>query len=209
MGRISVTENRVLMAQARECLRGKWGLAIGSFVVFVVVAGFAQIVPFVGEIVTLLISGPLTLGWAIFALSLARNEDTRLEMVFDGFRLFGPSLAVYLLAAVCIILWSLLLIVPGIIAALAYSQVYYIMADSKTIGPLEAIRRSKEMMRGNKWKFFCLGLRFVGWAFLCVLTFGIGFLWLYPYVAVATAKFYDDLRHDAQAPGIDAPGPLF
>lgn len=196
MGWISVTENRVLMARARECLRGKWGLAIGAFVVFVAVAGFAQIIPFVGGIVSLLVSGPMTLGWAVFALVLARNGNARLEIIFDGFQTFGTALGAYLLAAIFIILWSLLLIVPGIIAALAYSQIYYILADNKTIGPLEAIRKSKEMMRGNKWKFFCLGLRFLGWALLCLLTFGIGFLWLSPYFAVATAKFYDDIREN-------------
>jgi uncharacterized membrane protein len=194
MGRISVTENRMLMAQARDSLKGRWGLAVSTFVVFMVVAGFAQVVPFVGAIISMVISGPMALGWAVFSLTLARNDNARLEMIFDGFRMFGTALGAYLLAGLFVFLWSLLFIVPGIIAALAYSQIYYILAEDKTIGAFEVIRKSKEMMVGNKWKFFCLGLRFLGWALLCILTLGIGFLWLSPYVAVATAKFYDDIR---------------
>lgn len=209
MGRISVTENRVLMAQARESLRGKWGLAIGAFIMFAVVVCFAQIIPFVGEIISFLVAGPMTLGWAVFALALARNENARLEMVFDGFQNLGAALGVYLLAAIFIVLWSLLLIVPGIIAALAYSQIYYILADDKRIGPLEAIRKSKEMMRGNKWKFFCLGLRFLGWALLSLITFGIGFLWFSPYFAVAAGKFYDDIREHGVAGGVETANQTF
>jgi uncharacterized membrane protein len=194
MARISVTENRLLMAQAREILRGKWGLAVGTFFVFLSINGAAQVVPFVGVIISLVVSGPITLGWAAFALTLGRNGNARLEMIFDGFRRFGTAVGAYLLAGLFVFLWSLLLIVPGIIAALAYSQVYYILADDNTIGAMDAIGKSKEMMKGNKWKFFCLGLRFLGWALLCILTLGIGFLWLSPYVAVSTAKFYDDIR---------------
>jgi uncharacterized membrane protein len=70
----------------------------------------------------------------------------------------------------------------------------YIIADTDTIGPLEAITKSKEMMRGNTWKLFCLYFRFFGWALLCILTAGIGFLWLVPYMQVCMAKFYDDVK---------------
>jgi hypothetical protein len=71
---------------------------------------------------------------------------------------------------------------------------YYIIAENDSIGPLEAITKSKEMMRGNKWKFFCLGFRFLGWGVLCILTLGIGFLWLFPYMIVSYAQFYDDIK---------------
>jgi uncharacterized membrane protein len=63
-----------------------------------------------------------------------------------------------------------------------------------SIGALEAITKSKEMMRGNKAKYFFLGCRFIGWAIVCILTLGIGFLWFYPYIMVSLAKFYEDLK---------------
>jgi uncharacterized membrane protein len=92
------------------------------------------------------------------------------------------------------LLWMLLLIIPGIIAAISYSLTFYIIADDDTIKPMEAIDKSKQMMDGYKWKYFFLALRFLGWALLCILTLGIGFLWLIPYVQVTFAKFYDDVK---------------
>jgi uncharacterized membrane protein len=62
------------------------------------------------------------------------------------------------------------------------------------VGALEAITRSRAMMNGKKWKFFCLNMRFIGWALLCILTCCIGFLWLIPYISTSTARFYDDVR---------------
>ena len=130
----------------------------------------------------------------MFSLSLSRNENARLEQIFEGFRNYGTVLGACLLMVVFIILWALLLIIPGIIAAIAYSQTFYILAEDDTIGSMDALRKSKEMMDGYKWKYFCLGLRFIGWVLLCVLTLGIGFLWLSPYIQVSYAKFYEDLK---------------
>jgi uncharacterized membrane protein len=95
---------------------------------------------------------------------------------------------------VFILLWMLLLIIPGIIAALSYSMTFYIIADDETMDAMEAIDKSKAMMDGYKWKYFCLALRFVGWALLCILTLGIGFFWLMPYMQVTNAKFYEDVK---------------
>jgi uncharacterized membrane protein len=88
----------------------------------------------------------------------------------------------------------LLLIVPGIIAAISYSQTFYILADDPGMDAISAIDKSKKMMRGYKWKYFCLGLRFIGWALLCILTLGIGLFWLDTYMQTSFAKFYDDVK---------------
>ena len=85
-------------------------------------------------------------------------------------------------------------IVVSVIKSLAYSQAFYLLADDQTLGSQAAITRSKEMMNGNKTKLFCLGLRFFCWGMLCILTLGIGFLWLVPYMSVTYARFYDDLH---------------
>ena len=188
------TENVVLMRMARESLTGKWGLAIGTFVIYIIIVGAVNIVPVAGIIGSLIISGPMNLGIIIFSLSLSRNQEARLEQIFEGFNNFGTALSAYLLMALFTILWMLLLIIPGIIAALSYSMTFYILADDKSISARDAINKSKIMMNGYKWKFFCLGLRFFGWALLCILTLGIGFLWLIPYASISMAKFYDDLK---------------
>jgi len=188
------TENVVLMLMARESLKGKWGLAIGTLVVYMLIVVVLQIIPIVGPIASLIVGGPFAVGLAIFSLSISRNQDTKLEQIFQGFNNFGTALGAYLLMVLFILLWMLLLIIPGIIAAISYSMTFYILADDNSIGAMDAIDKSKKMMDGYKWKYFCLGLRFLGWALLCILTLGIGFLWLMPYMQVSMAKFYDDVK---------------
>ena len=189
------TENKVLMSQAREALSGKWGLAIGTFLVYFLIVAGIQIIPILGAIASLIIEGPMVVGLAIFSLALSRNQDAGLSQIFEGFNKFGTSLGAYLLMILFIFLWMLLLIIPGIIAAISYSQTFYIIAEDDSIGAMDAITISKKMMDGYKGKYFCLGLRFLGWALLCILTLGIGFLWLMPYMQVSFAKFYDDIKN--------------
>jgi uncharacterized membrane protein len=86
------------------------------------------------------------------------------------------------------------LIIPGIIAALSYSMTFYILADDQEIKAEDALRKSKMMTEGYKLKLFYLGLRFLLLAFLCVLTLGIGFFFLIPFIHVTMAKFYDDIK---------------
>jgi uncharacterized membrane protein len=187
-------ENKELMAEARASLSGNWGLAVGTFLVYIIIVGTLQVIPVIGGVIGLFIAGPMSVGICMFTLSLSRDKNARLEQIFEGFKNYGTVLGAYLLMVVFIFLWALLLIIPGIIAGLAYSQTFYILAEDDTIGSMDALRKSKEMMNGYKWKYFCLGLRFIGWALLCVLTLGIGFLWLSPYIQVSYAKFYEDLK---------------
>ncbi len=204
MASLSNTANRDLMAQARESLKGQWGLAIVAFVIFEIIQIAVQMIPGTGAVGIYIIGGPMSLGFTIFALSLSRNQTPRLSQIFEGFQKFGVALGAYLLIMLFVFLWLLLLIIPGIIAGYAYSQTYFIIAEDPTIGPLQAIRKSKAMMCGNKWKLFCLHLRFLGWIFVCILTLGIGFLWLGPYMIISLAKFYDDLAHPAVVSATEA-----
>lgn len=197
------TPNAELMSQARALLRGCWGLPIGFCLLLcllIMAAGYS------GGI-GLIVDGPLMLGGVIFFLTFTRGGTAEVGMLFAGFKNFGNALVAYLLTSIFVLLWSLLLIVPGIIAALAYSQTMYLLADDPQLGGLDAMRKSKEMMRGYKWKLFCLGLRFLGWQLLCLLTLGIGYLWLAPYIYGANARFYDDLLPAAAgSQGTDALG---
>ncbi len=213
--------NPDLMTQARMSLSGIWGMAalgyvlytvlVMSFSIFVFSSAFfvgvvsgvagadmtaaANAMQIVSQIVELLISGPFVIGFTAFFLGIAQEGDARLELLFVGFRRFWKSFGVYFLSGLFIFLWTLLLIIPGIIAAFRYAMAFFIIADDADCGPLEAINRSKEMMAGNKWKFFCLHWRFFGWALLAVFfTFGIGFLWLVPYMQTTFSKFYEDVK---------------
>jgi len=188
------------MRAARESLKGKWGLAIGTFFLYTLFTSAPGSVesqrsfPAISSILTLLLGGPFALGAAIFSLNLSRNKEARFEQIFLGFRNFTTTFIAYLLLLVYVLLWTLLLIVPGIIAALGYSLTFYIIADDPGIKPQDALWKSKNMMDGHKMKLFELCIRFLGLAILCILTLGIGFLWLIPYIHITMAKFYDDIK---------------
>ena len=74
---------------------------------------------------------------------------------------------------------------------------FFIIADDDSIGVLDAIKKSNEMMINYRWKLFCLYFRFFGWAVVCILTFGIGFLWLIPYIQISVSKFYEDIKENS------------
>ena len=206
MNYISTTSNQALMAQALKSLTGKWGVAIGSWLVFFILTDFQMGWEWQGDdggdykvglkIIGLLIGGPLSLGYTTLILLISRNQNPDFAILFSGFKRFGVSLAAYLLMSIFIILWFLLLIIPGIIACLRYSQTYYILSENESIGPLEAITKSKEMMVGNKWKLFCLYFRFTGWFILCIVTLGFAGLYVGPYLSQSCANFYNDLINE-------------
>jgi uncharacterized membrane protein len=192
-----------LRALGRDALKGKWGLGIaGTLVYFALtiipviilnsIFGRGEAGPSgISTIYNLLINGPMILGYAMFAISIFRKRETSAAEVFYGFERFGKAFGLYIVMSIFIILWSLLLIIPGIIAAFRYSLSFYILADHPEMGIMEALNESKRMMKGNKWKMFCLNLSFIGWGILCVFTLGIGFIWLLPYMEVSFIAFYD------------------
>ena len=185
------TKNKVLMMHARETLDGNWGIAIGAVLIYIVISGAASSNPFLG----LLIGGPLAISFSYFFLSLSRNKTVEIGDMLKGFdKNFLNSVLAMVLITIYVLLWAVLLIIPGIIAALSYSQAFFILVENPGMSASDAIAKSKAMMEGYKWKYFCLGLRFIGWAILSVFTFGIGFIFLAPYIQVTFAKFYDDIK---------------
>lgn len=223
------TPNGELMRRARASLQGQWALAVGVTLLYQVVMSGAQVVPYLGILIILVIYGPLLLGFNQFFLNMARGEATDVGKLFDGFKTFGKALGAYLLVCLFMCLWTLPIFLAGIGAAiavpllqhnaalgfllvpvlmalaalgiflvvrasLAYSQVFFILADRPEIGAYDSIRLSTQIMIGFKWKKFCLGWRFIGWALLGLLTCCLGWLWLYPYMMTSNAHFYEDVR---------------
>ena len=93
-------------------------------------------------------------------------------------------------------LWTLLLIVPGIIKALSYSMTSFVLYDNPEMKNNEAIELSMKMMDGHKTALFWLYLTFIGWGILCIFTFGIGYFWLAPYMQASLAQFYEEVKED-------------
>lgn len=189
-----------IRAEARSALSGRWARAIAVSAIPVLVSFILQEFGRFGGLLELLVAGPLALGSALFYLALARRREIAVGMIFDGFRYYGKALGLYLLMALFVFLWTLLLVIPGIIAAYRYSQAYYILADNPETGVLEALDRSKQLMTGHKWRLFVLQLSFLGWAILAVIPFGLGLLWLMPYVSASAAVFYRHLIEEPLLP---------
>jgi uncharacterized membrane protein len=217
------TPNWQLTAQARQLLAGNWGLPLGFCLLISLMISPPSIIPLLGLVAVVILVGPFMLAQSAFFLTFARRGPCTLGMMFAGFQSFGQAVLAVLLASLFVMGWTILfssagiivmivaavqgsqelvvlgsvLLLPGYIAGtvaqLAYSQTLYLMADDRRLDAMTAIWQSKELMRGFKWKFFCLSWRFFGWALLCMLTCGIGFLWLTPYMNCAFARFHDDL----------------
>ena len=140
--------------------------------------------------------GPITLGVSGYFLKLIRKEGPIIEDMFKGFRFFVKTFVLNLLITVFTLLWTLLLIIPGIIAAFRYSMAYYIMMDNPELSAFKALSESKRMMVGNKFQLFLLYFSFLGWFLLGVVTLGLAFLWVNPYFETAKANFYQDLKEN-------------
>jgi len=190
-----MTNNTQIMSDARESLTGKWPLAIGTFLIFLLISIGATLIPFAGQVIGFLIAGPLAVGGAFFALNIVREQAAKTDDLFFGFNNnLGNSILAYLLVFVFVFIGFILLIIPGLIVALALSQTWFILAENPSMDSYEAIIKSKNMMKGYKWQYFKIGLRLFGLGLLCLLTLGIGFLWLLPYQYVVYAKFYEQLK---------------
>ena len=180
---------------AWEKLRGKWGTMAIATLIYALIMGAcgALSLIYIGGIAALFLTGAFTLGLAIMVLAVARMQEVRAAQLFDGFKNYGSSLALFLLITIFTALWSLLLVIPGIIKAYSYSMSWYILADNPQMGANEARKQSMTYMNGNKWRLFCLHFSFIGWMLLGILTFGILYFWIIPYMQTAQAEFYRDI----------------
>ena len=176
-------------------LRGKWGTMAIATLIYALIMGAcgALSLIYIGGIAALFLTGAFTLGLAIMGLAVARMQEVRAAQLFDGFKNYGSSLALFLLITIFTALWSLLLVIPGIIKAYSYSMSWYILADNPQMGANEARKQSMTYMNGNKWRLFCLHFSFIGWMLLGILTFGILYFWIIPYMQTAQAEFYRDI----------------
>lgn len=146
-----------------------------------------------GSIATVLVAGPLAVGLAHYFLRVTDRNNPQIADLFAEFKNFGNTVVLNLLIGIFTFLWSLLFLIPGIVKGISYSMAPYIMAEHPEIKPLDAIKMSRQMMQGHKGEYFVLQLSFIGWYLLCILTVGIGFFFLSPYISAATAEFFNEV----------------
>lgn len=193
--------------RALASLSGKWDKAIIATIIYLIITiGVSQVItiPFSSSIagsgsasfLWTVLCFPLLWGYTVFFLNIIREKKIDWDSIFDAYkngewkRIGGT----YLLYYIYVILWTLLLVIPGIIKALSYSMTPFILQDDPTISGNAAIEKSMRMMDGHKMDLFWLFLSFIGWIILSIMTFGIGFILLEPYINTSVAHFYEDLK---------------
>ena len=152
----------------------------------------------VSWLVVFVLSGVSTMGMCSFNLNLLFRREARFSDLFSHFHRIGTGIAMSFVIAFFTMLWTMLLIIPGYIAAYRYAMVPYLMAEFPELRVMDAMRESKRLMKGNKWRLFCLHLSFIGWELLSLLTMGIGYLFVAPYAGMAEAAFYLDVTGRSQ-----------
>ena len=138
----------------------------------------------------------ISLGLIQYNLDLIDGKDVEFGRIFSKSSMFGKAFWLRLRMGIFVFLWSLLLIIPGIIKSYAYSMSGFILTENPEMTAKEAMQVSEKMMVGNKWRLFCLQISFIGWDILCALSLGIGLLWLNPYKNAAIAGFYDEISRE-------------
>ena len=145
-------------------------------------------------VVTLIITPAFTLSLIRVYLAVVSGVKPDAGDAFSGFDDFWSAFKVTFLVGLYIFLWSLLFIIPGIIKSYSYSMSMYILAENKGKRATECIKESQEMTNGHKAELFVLGLSFIGWMFVCILTFGIATIWVQPYMNATFANAYKSLK---------------
>lgn len=194
--------NSQLRQTAKEQLTGRWKPVLIVTLVYFVIIGACAALPKVGSLVMLLVAGPLAMAWAMMTLKLVRNGETpAVEGLFTTFckEWYLKSVALNLLVGIYTLLWSLLLLVPGVIKALAYSMSTFVLADNPDMTCEQAICESMRLMQGHKMDLFLIMLGLFGLTLLSMLLAGIPLLWLMPYYQTVFANFYTGLKDEDAA----------
>lgn len=145
----------------------------------------------------ILLGGPISFALARTELRAVRRETEAADFnsFGDGFKdgMFAETLVLFIMENIFLILWTLLLIIPGIIKSYSYSQAFYIKSDNPDKNWRDCITESRVLMRGHKWQLFVQDLSFIGWMIVGALLCGIGTLWVVPYYQASRAIFYNEL----------------
>jgi uncharacterized membrane protein len=205
-----------LRQKGADDLKGRWGEAALLTFVYTLISlafnatvgsGINLFVSPLGSLASILLI-PLGWGFSMTFLANHRREDNdpfNINHLFDGYRDFARVFLTVLLMGIYVFLWSLLLIVPGIIKSLSYAMTYYILRDHPELKNNEAIELSMDMMDGYKGKLFWLYLTFIGWFILCIFTLGIGYFWLQPYMSSTMANFYEEVKAEYENRSFEKP----
>lgn len=218
--------NSEIRQESLALLRGNWGAGVGATLLYCIIcfgALFAagiiaailgcpssvedpQVSTLIAQIISIVVSififYPVAFGLMTMFLPFVRGEKAlRAGEIAYAFKspFYRKSIGVYLLIGIFTYLWTLLLIIPGIIKALSYSLAPYILAENPELTANQAIEQSMKMMKGHKMKLFLIYLGYLGFALLSIVGLCIPLLWILPYYFTVFAKFYEEVKSEYNA----------
>ncbi len=190
---------------AKDQIRGRIGQLFLVMLVMFAISGVSMLlnfIPVLGQLVITAVSVVVAMGFTLIFINLTKGIEPDVRTLFDRVPIFLKVFGLYFMIGLFTMLWSLLLIVPGIIKMYSYFLAPYIMAENPDKGVFEAIDDSKRMMNGHKMDLFVLALSFIGWILLTSVTFGIAGVYVIPYMQATFANFYNKVKAlDAQQNG--------
>ena len=191
-----------LKSRAKEQLRGKWAIAVGTVLVANIIlevdVGYKvasklgiEVLSYSLDLIALLLGGVISVGLCRFLLDMAtKRREPRFDTLFSSFNIYLKTLGLNILITLAVLAGTLLFIVPGIIVSLMFSQAFYILSEDPSKSITQCINESVNLMSGHKWELFYLNLTFIGWWLLSLVTLGIAALWVAPYQKLTEANFY-------------------
>ena len=193
-GTASAASNRVQSTTSEVTVEGAGVSPEQAAFLAAVVLGVIFTVGIVGSIVHALLANPIEVGGRRFFEKNANDPTTQFNTMFEGFQDYGRVLVTMLIRDVFILLWTLLLIIPGAMKAYSYRLVPYLVKDRPELSPMEVLDESEALMRGNRWQAFEMDLSFLGWLLLGVVTLNLGnIFWTNPYMNATDAALYQEL----------------
>lgn len=193
-GTASAASNRVQSTTSEVTVEGAGVSPEQAAFLAAVVLGVIFTVGIVGSIVHALLANPIEVGGRRFFEKNAQDPTASFSLITEGFQDYWRVFVPMLLRDVFVTLWSLLLVIPGIMKAYSYRMVPYIIKDHPELAPMEVLAYSENMMRGHRWQSFVMDLSFLGWILLGLLTLNLGnILWTNPYMSATDAALYQEL----------------
>lgn len=186
-----------LKLKTRELMRtssARWTYVAVLLVMAIIIGALAGI-----GIGLLLLGGVLSIGLVTTAKNFVNNDKVDFTVPFSALDRFVDALIGYLLVSIYTLLWSLLLVIPGIIAHYRYELTFYLMEEDSSLSGSDAIKKSIKLMKGHKWASFVFDLSFIGWHILSAFTLGIlDILFVAPYQSAAKYQFLKQIMDQGQ-----------
>lgn len=195
-----------LKTKSKEQLRGNWGkVIIATLIVMLITSTGVTTARFfedgsgitiTANLISLFFGGVFTVGLSKFLLNFIDGVDkANISDILSGFSIYFKTLGLYLLYGLIVFVGLIFLFIPGIILGLMFSQSFFILAEDNEKGIIQCLEESANLMKENKLDFFVLQLSFIGWIILSILTLGIGYIWLQPYMSLTEANYYLELKN--------------